>query len=93
LGVAKEIGEKTHKFKLDDPQFLTDDMTTPDGQILKTSVENFIDKLDIISNSLIRTNKFKTMILPRVVKLEDSQKDFLSLLGFREQMDIMDSKI
>lgn len=93
MGVAKEIGEKTHKFKLDDPQFLTDDMTTPDGQILKTAVENFIDKLDIISNSLIRSNKFKTMILPRVVKLEDSQKDFLSLLGFREQMDIMDAKI
>ena len=62
MGVAKEIGEKSHKFKLDDPQFLTDDMSTPDGQILKKAVEGFIDKLEIISNSLIRNNKFKNMI-------------------------------
>lgn len=93
LGVHKEIGEKTHKFKLDDPQFLTDDMSTPDGQILKTAVEGFIEKLEIISGALLRTNKFKSMILPRVTKLEDSQKDFLSLLGFREQMDVMNVKI
>jgi hypothetical protein len=68
-------------------------MTTPDGQILKTAVEGFIDKLDIISAALIRQNKFKTMILPRVTKLEDSQKEFLSLLGFREQMNIFSAKI
>jgi hypothetical protein len=72
---------------------LTDDFTTPDGQILKRSIEGFIDKLDIISSAMIRNNKFKHMVLPRVVRLEDNQKDFLSLLEFREQMDIMNDKI
>lgn len=33
------------------------------------------------------------MILPRIVKLEDNQKDFLSLMEFREQMDVMNDKI
>jgi hypothetical protein len=47
-------------------------MSTPDGQILKSAVEGFIDKLDIISAALIRQNKFKAMILPRITKLEDS---------------------
>lgn len=49
MGVHKEVGEKSHKFKLDDTQFLNDDTTSPDGQSLKLSVEGFIDKLDIIS--------------------------------------------
>ena len=47
-GVHKEIGEKAHKFKLDDSEFLKGDYA-PDLLVLKKSVEGFIDKLDIIS--------------------------------------------
>lgn len=49
LGVHKEIGEKTHKFKLDDAQFLNENDKNPDSLTLKHSIEGFIDKLDLIS--------------------------------------------
>jgi len=47
-GVDKQIGERTHKFRLDDAEFLNEDMS-PDNLILKRSIEGFIEKLDVVS--------------------------------------------
>jgi hypothetical protein len=92
-GIHKEVGEKSHKFKLDEAAFLSEDTSCPDGIVLKHSVEQFIDKLDIVSQAILRNNKFKNSILPRVVKLEDTQKEFLSLFQFREEMTKMQTKL
>lgn len=58
MGVHKEVGEKSHKYKLDDPSFINEETLSPDGQALKHSVEGFIDKLDVISQAIIRNKKF-----------------------------------
>ena len=54
MGVHKEVGEKPHKFKLDDKEFLKENNGAVDEVFLKQNVEKFIDKLDIVSASLIR---------------------------------------
>lgn len=60
MGVHKEVGDKTHKYKLDDPNFINEETQSPEGQVLKHSVEGFIDKLDIISQAIIRNKKFQS---------------------------------
>ena len=57
FGFHKDVGTREHKFKLDDPRFLTDEFNTVDAQHLKVSIESFIDKLEILSNNFVRTAK------------------------------------
>jgi hypothetical protein len=65
----------------------------PDSVALKRSVESFIDKLDLLSASVIRLNKFKAQVLPRVSKLEECSKDYLTLFDFREEMEVLSKRI
>ena len=54
MGIHKEVGEKPHRFKLDDQEFLKENNGPVDEVFLKQSVEKFIEKLDIVSSSLIK---------------------------------------
>lgn len=92
-GISSDVGQKSHKFKLNDDQFINEDVDNPDSVALKRSVESFIDKLDLLSASVIRLNKFKAQVLPRVGKLEECSKDYLTLLDFREEMEVLSKRI
>lgn len=59
MGIHKEVGEKPHKFKLDDKEFLKENSGPADEVFLKQNVEKFIEKLDIVSASLIRLENHK----------------------------------
>ena len=52
--VHRELGEKQAKFKLDDPNFVTEDHGTADAQFFKSQVDLFTDKLDIISQAILK---------------------------------------
>jgi hypothetical protein len=47
--VHKEIGEKVTKYKLDDPNYLVEDFITPDRKSVKVTVDQFVEKLEIVS--------------------------------------------
>lgn len=83
----KQIGERTHKFRLDDAEFLNEDMS-PDNLILKRSIEGFIEKLDVVSQAILKVMKQNKQIVPRLNKLEESQSNYLSLLDFRQEMQV-----
>lgn len=92
LSVHKEVGNREHRFKLDDPRFLTEDFSNMDAQHLKFSVESFIDKLEIISQSCIRTAKKANLNSQRISKLEDATKDYFTLFSFRQMMNEYEAK-
>lgn len=71
LGVSKEVGEKQHRYKLDEQAFLEGD-NNPEARIPKQAVEGFFDKLDIISQAIIKIKKNQAQMMPRLTKLEDA---------------------
>ena len=56
-GIHRDVGEKQHRYKLNDPAFLSAECECPEGQHLKASVEGFIDKLDIVSQAIVKLKK------------------------------------
>ena len=53
-GITKEVGNREHRFKLDDSLFMSEIYDSVDGRALKLSVEGFIDKLEIASAAIIK---------------------------------------
>jgi hypothetical protein len=53
---------------------------------LKVSLDQFSEKLDIISHAILKQDKAKKQITGRIQKLEDCFKEFVSLTQFREEM-------
>ncbi len=92
FSVHKDVGSREHRFKLDDPRFLTEDFNNVDAQHLKVSVESFIDKLEIVSHSSIRTAKKANVNSQRISKLEEATKDYFTLFSFRQMMDEYEAK-
>jgi hypothetical protein len=92
FSVHKDVGSREHRFKLDDPRFLTDDFSNADAQHLKVSVESFIDKLEILSHSSIRTAKKATSNSQRISKLEEATREYFTLFSFRQMMDDYEAK-
>ena len=76
LGVTKEVGGREHRFKLDDPLFMSEIYDSVDGRTLKLSVEGFIEKLEILSASCVRST--------RILKKHDSKftKNDENLINF-----------
>ena len=56
--VHRDVGSREHRFKLDDPRFLTEDFNSADAQYLKSQIELFIDKIEIVSMSSMRHSKY-----------------------------------
>lgn len=83
--VPKEVGEKVTKYKLDDPNYLVEDFITPDRKSVKLSVDQFVEKLEIVSQAILKQKKAEKLLNNRVGKLEDSFKEFISLTQFRDE--------
>ena len=84
--VPKEVGEKSSKFRLNDANFLKDECENEDQLQLKRAVNQLVEKLDIISNAIIRNEKFKKQTTTKISVIEQKIQDFLTLPAFREQM-------
>ena len=84
--VHRELGEKQTKYKLDDPNFIAEANGTTDAKFFKVSVDQFSDKLDIISSAILKQDKAKKSMTMRISKLEDYFKEFVSLTQFRTEM-------
>lgn len=59
MAVPKEVGEKSSKFKLNDANFLKDKFNTQDEADLKRAVDQMCEKMDILSNGIMRNEKFR----------------------------------
>lgn len=57
LGVSKDVGEKTHRYKLDDAAFLEGDGQCAEAKAVKSSIEGFFEKLDIVSGAILKLKK------------------------------------
>lgn len=84
--VHKDCGERPHKFKLDDPAFMTNEFNTVDGPLLKAASENLIEKLEIISNNVVSYRKFKSKTDKRLTAAENLLKNTVSKTEFRKEM-------
>ena len=93
MGIHKEVGDKAHKFQLDDKEYLKEEEGTADAVQLRKGVDKFIEKLDILSESVIKLNKFKKSTEARVLKMEEKQKDYLSVLECHEEMSRLEDQL
>jgi len=60
---------------------------------LKVSIEAFIDKLEILTNSYVRTAKKANSNTQRITKLEEATKDYFTLFSFRTIMEEYEAKL
>ena len=72
--VHKDVGERPHVFKLDEPSFLQNEFQTPHGVNLKNGVEKVIEKMEIISKASLFQKRFKKNAEVRIKTLEEQQK-------------------
>lgn len=86
ISVHKELGERSIKYKLDDTTFLAEETGSSESLFLKQAVDQFVDKLDIVSMAILKQEKAKKAIQSRVQRLEDCFKEFVSLTQFREEI-------
>ena len=93
MGIHKEVGEKAHKFQLGDKEYLKEEEGSADAVQLRKGVDKFIEKLDILSESVIKLNKFKKNTEARVTKMEEKQKDYLSVLECHEEMSQLEKQL
>lgn len=94
MGIHKEVGDKTHKYKLDDKEYLRDENSgSNDEAHLQKSVEKFIEKLDIVSSALIRHYHFKKQSGARLTIVEEKQKDYMSILECREEIHTLEKQL
>ncbi len=93
MGITKEVGEKPHKFKLDDKEFLKENNGNADEIYLKQNVEKFLDKLDIVSASLIRLETHRKQQSAKLTLVEDKQKEFMSVLDCRELVHTLETQL
>lgn len=68
--VPKNLGEKPHAFKLDDPGFFDENFETEHGQVLKNGVEKLVEKIEILSAQTNKQRKFKEKADQRIKVLE-----------------------
>ena len=98
-GVSKQLGEKPHKFSLNEPsmdQVLEDEnankndkkeYNSADARILKSGLEQLCDKMEILSKVCLQNKKFKPKAEERLSYLEDEIKKFVSKKTFFDEME------
>ena len=91
--IVKEVGTKETVYKLDDPEFMGPDFESPDAQHLKTNVETFIDRMEVLVSTLVNNKKRAAQFHNRITKLEDNIKDCFTCFSFRENQNEFEKRM
>ena len=86
-GVSKKLGDRPHSFKLNEPGFMDKDFASEDAKLLKSGVEQLVEKLEIVSKVCLSNKKFKPKAEERLDALEEEQKKFVTKKMFFDEME------
>ena len=104
-GVSKQLGEKPHKFSLNEPSLekvLDGDAAnngddrefkSADARILRSGVEQLCEKMEIISKVCLQNKKFKPKAEERLNFLEEEIKKFVSKQTFFDEMEQTEKRV
>ena len=77
------MGKLGHKFKLGDKLFTGLDSVTQDEIKLKLAVENFIEKMEIVSHAIIQLKKFRVEDSEAIKELQEKSESYITVDNFR----------
>ena len=86
-GVSKKLGERPHSFQLNEPGFMDKDFKSEDAKVLKSGVEQLVEKLEIVSKVCLTNKKFKPKAEERLTALEEDIKKFVTKQMFFDEME------
>ena len=86
------MGDKTTRFKLDDPEFLKPDLPKRESQHLRSQVEVFGDKLETIRASVVNTRQGYESNQKKMQAIEDTIQSFITAQKFRDDVQKIESR-
>jgi len=80
---SKELAEKPHRYKMNDPGYTAPDLDDPDAQHLRAQVDCFIERLDQMLQSQLTSKKIVEKNMGRVQEIEDTFSTLMTKMDFR----------
>ena len=89
---TSEMGEKSTRFKLDDPEYLKPNLPKRESQHLRSQVELFGDRLETIRAAVLKSKQGYESCQVKLQAVEDQIQTFITAQKFRDDVQKIEAR-